>query len=63
MEKKIYAALNSTGAYDPSKIITNDDLSKFAATNDERKQKVTGIKKRNFADSPAATSELATYTA
>ena len=63
MEKKIYAALNSIGAYVPSKIITNDDLSKIVDTSDEWIQKRTGIKERRFAESAEATSDLATKAA
>ena len=63
MEKKIYAALNSIGAYVPSKIITNDDLSKIVDTSDEWIQKRTGIKERRFAEATEATSDLATKAA
>ena len=63
MEKKIYASLNSIGAYVPSRIITNDDLSKIVDTSDEWIQKRTGIKERRFADSTEATSDLATKAA
>ncbi|MCI7764943.1 beta-ketoacyl-ACP synthase III [Helicobacter sp.] len=63
MEKKIYASLNSIGAYVPSRIITNDDLSKIVDTSDEWIQKRTGIKERRFADSAEATSDLATKAA
>ena len=63
MEKKIYASLNSIGAYVPSRIITNDDLSKIVDTSDEWIQKRTGIKERRFADSTEATSDLATTAA
>lgn len=63
MEKKIYAALNSIGAYVPSKIITNDDLSKIVDTSDEWIQKRTGIKERRFAEAAEATSDLATKAA
>ena len=63
MEKKIYAALNSIGDYVPSKIITNDDLSKIVDTSDEWIQKRTGIKERRFAEAAEATSDLATKAA
>lgn len=63
MEKKIYASLNSIGAYVPNKIVTNDDLSKIVDTSDEWIQKRTGIKERRFADSTEATSDLATKAA
>ena len=47
----------------PSRIITNDDLSKIVDTSDEWIQKRTGIKERRFADSTEATSDLATKAA
>ena len=63
MERRLYASLNSIGAYVPSRIITNDDLSKIVDTSDEWIQKRTGIKERRFADSTEATSDLATKAA
>lgn len=63
MEKPIYASLSSIGAYIPSQIITNDDLSKIVETSDEWITKRTGIKERRFADDSEATSDLATKAA
>ncbi len=63
MEKKIYATLNSIGAYIPKQIITNDDLSKIVDTSDEWIQKRTGIKERRFANPSEAASDLATKAA
>ncbi len=39
-----------TGAYAPSKVIDNQELSKLVDTNDEWIQERTGIRKRHFAD-------------
>ncbi|MDD6056548.1 MAG: beta-ketoacyl-ACP synthase III [Helicobacter sp.] len=63
MENKIYASLRSIGAYIPSKIITNNDLSKIVDTSDEWITKRTGIKERRFAETNEATSDLATKAA
>lgn len=63
MEKPIYATLSSIGAYIPSKVVTNDDLSKIVETNDEWITKRTGIKERRFAAENEATSDLATNAA
>lgn len=63
METPIYATLSSIGAYVPSRIITNDDLSKIVETSDEWITKRTGIKERRFAEDNEATSDLATKAA
>lgn len=63
MEKPIYATLSSIGAYIPSKVVTNDDLSKIVETSDEWITKRTGIKERRFAADNEATSDLATNAA
>ncbi|TLD86499.1 beta-ketoacyl-ACP synthase III [Helicobacter sp. MIT 05-5294] len=63
MEKPIYATLTSIGAYVPSRIVTNEDLSKIVDTSDEWITKRTGIKERRFAEGNEATSDLATKAA
>ncbi|WP_297810940.1 beta-ketoacyl-ACP synthase III [uncultured Helicobacter sp.] len=63
MDKPIYATLNSISAYVPSKVITNEDLSKIVETSDEWITKRTGIKERRFAANNEATSDLATKAA
>lgn len=63
METPIYASLISIGAYVPSKIVTNDDLSKIVETSDEWITKRTGIRERRFAEENEATSDLATKAA
>ncbi len=53
-----YAALRSIGAYVPSKILTNEDLSKMVDTSDEWITKRTGIKERHIADENEFTSDM-----
>ncbi len=53
-----YAAFRSIGAYVPSKILTNDDLSKIVDTTDEWISKRTGIKERHIAEENETTSDL-----
>lgn len=40
----------ATGHYAPSKVVTNDDLSKIVETNDEWIKQRTGIERRHFVD-------------
>ena len=63
MERRLYASLNSIGAYVPSKVVTNDDLAKIVDTSDEWITKRTGIKERRFAAENEVTSDLATNAA
>ena len=53
-----YAAFRSIGAYVPSKILTNDDLSKMVDTTDDWITKRTGIKERHIAAENEFTSDL-----
>jgi 3-oxoacyl-[acyl-carrier-protein] synthase-3 len=53
-----YAAFRSIGAYAPSKILTNDDLSKMVDTTDDWITKRTGIKERRIAAEGETTSDL-----
>jgi len=53
-----YAAFRSIGAYVPSKILTNEDLSKIVDTTDEWIVKRTGIKERHIAAENETTSDL-----
>ena len=59
--KKAYIA--GTGSYAPSKILTNDDLSKMVDTNDEWIVTRTGIKERRIARDDEASSDLAVIAA
>lgn len=54
----------STGAYVPSRVVTNDDLAKIMETSDEWIQQRTGIKERRWVEVPGTpTSELAEHAA
>lgn len=53
-----YAAFRSIGAYVPSKILSNEDLSKMVDTSDEWITKRTGIKERRIAASDEFTSDM-----
>lgn len=44
----IYTKILGTGSYVPSKVLTNDDLSKIVETNDEWIRTRTGIKERHI---------------
>lgn len=51
------------GSYLPSKVLTNEDLSKIVDTNDEWITTRTGIKKRHIAAEDEFTSDMATAAA
>jgi len=53
-----YAAFRSIGAYVPSKILTNEDLSTMVDTTDEWISKRTGIKERHIAHKNETTSDM-----
>lgn len=53
-----YAAFRSIGAYVPSKILTNEELSKMVDTSDEWITKRTGIKERHIAAENETTSDM-----
>src|SRR4051812_38690192 len=52
-----------TGSSLPSKVVTNDDLSKIVNTSDEWITTRTGIKERRLADKATATSDLSVAAA
>ena len=54
----IYSKIVSVGAYLPSKILTNEDLSKIVDTNDEWIVQRTGIRSRRIAED-MTTSDMA----
>ena len=54
----VYAAFRSIGAYVPTKILANEELSKMVDTSDEWIVKRTGIKERHIADKNEFTSDL-----
>jgi len=53
----------SIGAYHPTKVITNDDLSRTLDTSDEWIRSHTGIEKRHIASDEEAASDLAVKAA
>ena len=53
-----YAAFRSIGAYVPSKILTNEELSAMVDTSDEWITKRTGIKERHIAAKNETTSDM-----
>ena len=53
-----YAAFRSIGAYAPSNILTNEDLSTMVDTTDEWITKRTGIKERHIAAKDETTSDM-----
>lgn len=58
MSQKIRAAITSVGHYVPEKVLTNFDLEKMVATNDEWIRTRTGIRERRVFEN-GATSDLA----
>ncbi|NBX53165.1 MAG: ketoacyl-ACP synthase III [Proteobacteria bacterium] len=55
----ISAQIVATGSHLPTKIVTNNDLSKIVDTNNEWIVERTGIKQRHIAESNELTSDLA----
>ncbi|MDA3909268.1 MAG: ketoacyl-ACP synthase III [Sulfurimonas sp.] len=53
-----YAAFRSIGAYAPTDILTNEELSKMVDTTDEWITKRTGIKERRIAAKDETTSDM-----
>jgi 3-oxoacyl-[acyl-carrier-protein] synthase-3 len=53
----------ATGSYAPAKVLTNADLEKMVATNDEWIVERTGIRERHVAAAEEATSDLALQAA
>jgi 3-oxoacyl-[acyl-carrier-protein] synthase-3 len=63
MSHRIAAKITSVAGYVPSKVLTNADLEKMVATNDEWIRTRTGIRERHIAESGVASSHLATEAA
>ena len=59
----VRAKISSVGAYVPPKLLTNADLEKMVATNDEWITDRTGIRERHIVDKGVATSDLAVEAA
>jgi 3-oxoacyl-[acyl-carrier-protein] synthase-3 len=55
----IRSKILSTGMHVPSKVVTNDDLSKIMDTSDEWIRQRTGIEQRHWVDGNESTSDLA----
>jgi 3-oxoacyl-[acyl-carrier-protein] synthase III len=63
MSHRIAAKITGVAGYLPPKVLTNADLEKMVATNDEWIRTRTGIRERHIAESGTATSHLATEAA
>jgi len=63
MSHRIAAKITGVAGYVPPKVLTNADLVKMVATNDEWIRTRTGIRERHIADNSTASSHLATEAA
>jgi 3-oxoacyl-[acyl-carrier-protein] synthase III len=63
MSHRIAAKITGVAGYVPPKVLTNADLEKIVATNDEWIRSRTGIRERHIADNGTASSHLATAAA
>jgi 3-oxoacyl-[acyl-carrier-protein] synthase-3 len=63
MSHRIAAKITGVAGYVPPKVLTNADLEKMVATNDEWIRTRTGIRERHIAESGMASSHLATEAA
>ena len=59
----VRAKITSVGTYVPPRLLTNADLEKMVATNDQWITERTGIRERHIVDKGVATSDLATEAA
>ncbi|MGD0649336.1 MAG: beta-ketoacyl-ACP synthase III [Acidobacteriaceae bacterium] len=59
----VRAKISSVGSYVPPRLLTNADLEKMVATNDQWITERTGIRERHLVDKGVATSDLATEAA
>ena len=55
--------MTSVGAYLPTNVVTNDDLSAYVDTSDEWIQRRTGITQRHFVADGETTADLASHAA
>ena len=60
---RVRAKISSVGTYVPPKLLTNADLEKMVATNDQWIQERTGIRERHIVEPGVATSDLAVEAA
>jgi 3-oxoacyl-[acyl-carrier-protein] synthase-3 len=63
MSHRIAAKITGVAGYVPPKVLTNADLEKMVATNDEWIRTRTGIRERHVVEPGTATSHLATEAA
>jgi 3-oxoacyl-[acyl-carrier-protein] synthase-3 len=63
MAHRIAAKITGVGGYVPPKVLTNADMEKLVATNDEWIRSRTGIRERHVVEKGMATSHLATEAA
>jgi 3-oxoacyl-[acyl-carrier-protein] synthase III len=63
MSHRIAAKITGVAGYVPPRVLTNADLEKMVATNDEWIRTRTGIRERHIAESGTASSHLATEAA
>ncbi|ADW69798.1 beta-ketoacyl-ACP synthase III [Granulicella tundricola] len=59
----VRAKITSVGSYVPPKLLTNQDLEKMVATNDQWITERTGIRERHIVEPGVATSDLAVEAA
>jgi 3-oxoacyl-[acyl-carrier-protein] synthase-3 len=59
----VRAKISSVGTYVPPKLLTNADLEKMVATNDQWIMERTGIRQRHIVEKGVATSDLAVEAA
>jgi 3-oxoacyl-[acyl-carrier-protein] synthase-3 len=60
---RVRAKISSVGTYVPPRLLTNADLERMVATNDQWIVERTGIRERHIADPGVATSDLAAQAA
>ncbi len=60
---QVRAKISSVGVYVPPRLLTNADLEKMVATNDQWITERTGIRERHIVDAGVATSDLAVEAA
>ncbi len=63
MSHRMAAKITGVAGYVPPKVLTNADLEKMVATNDEWIRTRTGIRERHIAENGTASSHLATEAA
>jgi 3-oxoacyl-[acyl-carrier-protein] synthase-3 len=62
-QARVRAKISSVGAYVPPRLLTNADLEKMVATNDQWIVERTGIRERHIVDKGVGTSDLAVEAA